>query len=631
MMAKPKITTPASSFVGMTLWLLTVAVAVQGETVCPADFIHLRTVGGDGSIDAIHAGMSSPATEGEGVQRLLLRGGTNQETKMFQESPPMREASMPIKVVRQEGSHVDFQIGNLEWFAGQAFSDGITGVDEDEIWLQNQKHVFVTVATDKLGSERCIVPGYSNLAVPAASKEIIQARCFAPSSTRLPDTVESSAFVRVYAKFKALSNDTKSDVKVPDSCSDLHTNFPSDLSSYNKVIEYVFELKCSPKCIDPENYADGNYSKTTAANEGAGVSTNISESKGNVIEGSTHDSSSNGLNDGTNINLSRNLQSSVFRASQIIECEKKMSKNKCNGKDGCTWKKGKCQTDFLVKAVEISDTDDSKCENKSSESKCAKQENCEWYIGSCQAAQVVECAKKSSKSKCNAKEGCEWKKKDNRCKYKQDKAFSKCKDIEMKDPCKAWEDCNWNKEDNKCQDKQDKASSKCKSIEKKDACKVRDDCAWNKEENKCKDKQDKASFNCINIEKKDPCKARENCDWIKEDKKCQEKEGKASKCKDFETKVRCKAWEDCDHHILQVNHLQAVLQIDLLATQLMNQANLSLQVSVLRDQKKMGNLVKIIMSANLNYALVLLRLVVETMRIKLVGLVLVKVFVNQLK
>lgn len=166
-------------------------------------------------------------------RRLRRRRQQQQQQRINQIQKP------PIAIVRQSESFVEFTVQNTTWFASAAASAGF------DVAKNLPTRVFAKFPIDVFGSERCVMATSGGLSPPtgvvAASTEkaVMKTHCYG--------TTESVAHVRLYARFDDdTDNGTNGGAAVPACCPD----DPLVDDSSSKVVEYVFELMCSPACDD---------------------------------------------------------------------------------------------------------------------------------------------------------------------------------------------------------------------------------------------------------------------------------------------------------------------------------------------------------------------------------------------
>lgn len=200
------------------------------EPVCPFDYLHLKTVDGNFEVAAKDNVTHREVEENTRHQKLLRHRNHLVEVKRKAIEAP------PITIVREGESFVEFTIQNSTWFASRLSSDG-----DDGIRIDHPIHVFTTFSTDEFGSERCVA-SEDLLPVNVASSETMKAHC---------SNMGSIAVVRAYVRFD--NADIKaSGIEVPECCYDPYAN--SSLGSATKVIGYIFKLKCSTTCDNPNEY-----------------------------------------------------------------------------------------------------------------------------------------------------------------------------------------------------------------------------------------------------------------------------------------------------------------------------------------------------------------------------------------
>jgi len=157
-------------------------------------------------------------------------------------------APLPIAIVRQGQSFVEFTVQNTTWFAAEASSAGLN-VDDN----LSPVHIFTVFPLDNFGSEHCVMS--ENLSpIDVASNIIMRAYC---------SNAGSFAVAQAYVRF-GNSDHTTSNAEIPKCCHDPYVD--SSLASSSKVIKYEFKLKCSPSCDNTKAHADNrtNESETTA-------------------------------------------------------------------------------------------------------------------------------------------------------------------------------------------------------------------------------------------------------------------------------------------------------------------------------------------------------------------------------
>ena len=205
--------------------------------LCPLYYVHLE------SYDVQNIANRSKEKETNGRKRRLLHRQEKHKQEPGVKIKHVTAQSPPITIVRQGGSFIDFTVQNSTWFAAQAFSDGLSSA-EDEFWNYQPLHIFSVFSADMYGSEHCIMASRL-LPIDVGSSEIMKARCFNTGSITI---------VRVYVRF---NNPGKmmGDAKLPKCCNDPYIDSSSALSP--TVIEYVFKLKCTATCNNPETHFDG--------------------------------------------------------------------------------------------------------------------------------------------------------------------------------------------------------------------------------------------------------------------------------------------------------------------------------------------------------------------------------------
>lgn len=248
------------------------------EAVCPSDYLYLRSsVDVDGEFEVFSSAFNredqvktiGPLQRRQQLRRRRRR--SNQDLVVSRRTKIQRPAP-PITIVRQSGSYVDFRIQNSTWFgaAATASNNNSKGVVDDNgsSILPPPLHIFTVVPADKFGSEQCIL-SENLIPVNVASSDTIRAYCSVAASGG------SSTIVRVYTRFDddidhaADNNQTRMGIgatpaEVPECCNDPYNanNAKSNYlgnPSYPRdalVVEYVFELHCSPTCTNPNNYFD---------------------------------------------------------------------------------------------------------------------------------------------------------------------------------------------------------------------------------------------------------------------------------------------------------------------------------------------------------------------------------------
>ena len=210
----------ASSPINITLY----------EPVCPFDYVHLRTYNGGALIDNI-----------KGVR--FRKNNTDNRVIISRREPTAETQTLPIKIVRQGNSTVDFVVQNSAWFAFEAASSSFFDVGNN-----STMHAFIKLPTDIFGSEHC----YASEGFSSARRKVLKAHCSAGGS---------STVVRVYARFDNADNKEPSALKIPMCC---RNQYDSD-ASFSKVVEYTFQLNCLPMCENPIKYIDDETDESMAA------------------------------------------------------------------------------------------------------------------------------------------------------------------------------------------------------------------------------------------------------------------------------------------------------------------------------------------------------------------------------
>ena len=219
-----------------------VAIPNEPEPVCPSDYLVLKS-----SIDNDNG---EEEQEEKAKRRRRLVSSTL--------TPPTIQ--QPVKIVRQGESYVEFTIQNTTWFHSSQEEEE----EEEEGPLPD--HLFTIMETGPFGSQHCIMD--EGLEMPlSTSTDVMKAHCF-PSSTADNDSSSSSskAIIRTYSRYKYSSTTPTSTppstigsvvVEIPKCCQDPYVNTATatDNEDYY-VIEYVFEVMCTPTCDDPDDYID---------------------------------------------------------------------------------------------------------------------------------------------------------------------------------------------------------------------------------------------------------------------------------------------------------------------------------------------------------------------------------------
>lgn len=177
------------------------------EPVCPIDYSLIQLK--DGS---------------EEIEESQRRRWLQQETESI---PP------PIKVIRQSEDSVEFTVQNTTSFEG---------VGEGFV----PEHIFVFYATDVFGSEHCLM--HTELGPVNggdSSTDIRTAHCFDSKVGRI-------ALVHVYARSlkSSTSTDPQGSAAIPRCCQDPYADTASEYNTFS----YVYEIRCSVSCDDPNNY-----------------------------------------------------------------------------------------------------------------------------------------------------------------------------------------------------------------------------------------------------------------------------------------------------------------------------------------------------------------------------------------
>ena len=220
--------------------LVTVIEPQIEEPVCPFDYILLKS-----SI----ADSARSDGEEEGIAR------RNRKRRQLQQQ---ESSSPPIQIIRQadDDSYVEFTIQNTtSWL-------------DDNLYDDLPKHIFTILETGPFGSQHCIMDENlsqmsSSSSSPSSSSEILKAHCFGDANF---------ATIRTYVRYSttadtaigaiiAAGNSSKMIMDIPKCCQDPYASSNNNGDNY-AVIRYVYKLKCTPSCDNPEEYFDGETNGT---------------------------------------------------------------------------------------------------------------------------------------------------------------------------------------------------------------------------------------------------------------------------------------------------------------------------------------------------------------------------------
>lgn len=238
----------------------------ESETVCASDYALHEMYDGVALVKRSRSGRCNNYNN-------MLRGGcgcrpgTNRQrdrTSQRRENHDQTPQTMPIEIVRQSGSFVEFIVrDDSPYFASAASDAGFLDLSSDENGNEyNGTRAIVegsrlrpaltaTFEKDVFGQRSC-------RRVSSPSDEVMRAQC---------STMGKFTEVRVYAKFDHIDEDgnnnpsgggNEGNFRIPKCCPPDSDDDVVDSSS-SKLVEFVFVLLCSPTCHDdPIERIDGN-------------------------------------------------------------------------------------------------------------------------------------------------------------------------------------------------------------------------------------------------------------------------------------------------------------------------------------------------------------------------------------
>jgi len=200
------------------------------EAVCPSDFVVVEYNAGN---------LEQEEEEDASTRHQRRRHLRSLVTETQTSSLPVSSVVQPVKIIRQGDSYVEYTIQNTTWFHNT--DGGLPPSPPDQI--------FTTSMDFGPQQSSCTTNEGIEMSSPT---ETMKATCFSTSSS--PSS--KIAIIRTHARYfydSEAGTGSGNGIDIPTYCNDPY-NATSPSQYY--VVEYVFEVKCSPSCDDPEEYVE---------------------------------------------------------------------------------------------------------------------------------------------------------------------------------------------------------------------------------------------------------------------------------------------------------------------------------------------------------------------------------------